>query len=131
MGSETSRSSELIKGITSPLGFYVLALLIVESFMAIVGPKSGDPMMGMWVGVGLFVYITAIVTLLACFNPEALTFDKEAHLKVRHPSSAYANPASTSNALREFWKPDGKKVDADNKETLRTWMARRRPATPR
>jgi hypothetical protein len=62
----------------------VLALLIVESFLATVltlaGFDQAQKVMGMWVGVGLFVFVTAVVTALVWWKPQHLTFDKHAHL---------------------------------------------------
>ena len=73
-----------VEGITTPLGFYVLALLIVESFLATVlifaELPASERMWGVWVGVGMFALVVVLVTLLVWFKPDSLTFDKEAHL---------------------------------------------------
>lgn len=75
---------QVIGAITAPLGFFVLALLIVESFLAIIliyaTLENADRVYGMYIGVGLFVYITFIVSLFVWFKPDNLIFDKEARL---------------------------------------------------
>ena len=75
---------KIVEAITTPLGFFVLALLIVESFLAtvLVGAnlQGNDKMTCVWLGVILFVVVVAIVAYLVCNHPSNLTFDKEAHL---------------------------------------------------
>ncbi|MBE0372844.1 hypothetical protein PFLA_a0457 [Pseudoalteromonas flavipulchra NCIMB 2033 = ATCC BAA-314] len=65
----------------------MLALLIVEAFLATVligaNLESADKVTGMWLGVGLFVLVTLLVFLLAWFKSTDLTFDKKAHLEYK------------------------------------------------
>lgn len=86
MGEESAKA-KIIEAITAPLGFFVLALLIVEAFLAtvLVGGtlEKTEMARGMYLGVGLFVFVTLIVALLVWFKPDHLTFDKEAHLRSR------------------------------------------------
>lgn len=86
MGEESSKA-KIIEAITAPLGFFVLALLIVEAFLAsvLVGGTldKSQTAMGMYLGVGLFIFVTLVVALLVWFKPDHLTFDKEAHLRSR------------------------------------------------
>ena len=81
--TESDRSA-IIKGIDSPLGFFVLALFIVETFLTLVltyaNLDSNLKPIFTWVGCGLFILVTIIVTLLVWFKPENLTFDRAAHL---------------------------------------------------
>jgi hypothetical protein len=60
---------KLIEAIAAPLGFFVLALLIVEAFLATVLTVAPidppDRMHGVWVGVGLFILVTLIGSMLA------------------------------------------------------------------
>jgi len=81
---EKSRS-QILEAITAPLGFFVLALLVVEAFLAtiLVGAEltNDHKIIGMYLGVGLFVMVTFIVSLFVWFKPDHLTFDKEAHLR--------------------------------------------------
>jgi len=87
MKDGSSAWCKIIEAITAPLGFFVLALLIVEAFLAtvLVGGNldNADQTTGMWLGVGLFVLVTVAVFILVWCKPENLTFDKEAHLKRR------------------------------------------------
>ncbi|MCU7925661.1 MAG: hypothetical protein KZQ97_04370 [Candidatus Thiodiazotropha sp. (ex Dulcina madagascariensis)] len=68
MNSSTSATQRIIEAITAPLGFFVLALLIVEGFLAtvLVGAElaAGDKTTGMWLGVGLFILVTVAVFVL-------------------------------------------------------------------
>ncbi len=74
----------LIEAVTTPLGFYVLALLIVEAFLATVlvggNLQSDQQMTGVWAGIILFVLVISAVFLLDWYKPKNLTFDKDAHL---------------------------------------------------
>jgi hypothetical protein len=74
----------IIKGINSPLGFFVLALLIVESFLGLVlsfvDIAQDNKGMFIWLGCSLFILVTIFVFLLVWFKPQNLTFDKDAHL---------------------------------------------------
>ena len=82
--NNTPRSS-LIKGIDNPLGFFVLALLIVEAFLTLVltyaNIKEDIKPMFVWVGCILFLIVTVIVALLVWHKPQNLTFDKHSHLQ--------------------------------------------------
>lgn len=84
-------SSKIIEAITAPLGFFVLALLIVEGFLATVLVAAEldkpDKVLGMWLGVGLFFFVMLAVFILVWFKPENLTFDKSAHLIDRGKAS--------------------------------------------
>lgn len=87
MDSMNEKRSQILEAITAPLGFFVLALLIVEAFLAtiLIGAtlQDSDKVTGMYLGVGLFIFVTFIVSLLVWFKPDNLTFDKEAHLRNR------------------------------------------------
>lgn len=80
----SSFATKVIEAVTAPLGFFVLALLIVESFLATVllgaDLDTANTVMGMWLGVSLFVLVTVLVFLLVWFKPQHLTYDKSAHL---------------------------------------------------
>ena len=74
----------VIQAVSAPLGFFVLALLIVEAFLASVliggSLERADKMLCVWIGVALFGLVTMTVFILVWSKPENLTFDKEAHL---------------------------------------------------
>ena len=70
------RRASVINAIERPLGFFSLALLIVEVFLGIVLGipdvlTEGHRYTGMWVGVFLFIGLIVVVTLLAVFKREA------------------------------------------------------------
>jgi hypothetical protein len=81
---------KIIETIDRPLGFFVLALLIVESFLGLVlGISKFDTehqYSGMLWGIALFVFVVFTVTILVWFKPENLTYDKDAHLAQRRRS---------------------------------------------
>lgn len=87
MSNHTRTRSQILEAITAPLGFFVLALLVVEAFLAtiLVGAEltNEHKITGMYLGVGLFILVTLIVSLFVWFKPDHLTFDKEAHLRER------------------------------------------------
>ena len=71
--------------ITAPLGFFVLALLIVETFLAtaLIANKNlapSDVKICVFLGVGMFILVVGIVAILVWQKPDNLTFDKDAHL---------------------------------------------------
>lgn len=93
---------KLIEAVTTPLGFFVLALLIVEAFLATVlvwaELNSTDKMIGVWLGVGLFILVVGVVTILVWHRPMYLTFDKDAHLLDRGKVPYGSNQAQISPA---------------------------------
>ena len=76
--------AKLVAGTTAPLGFFALALLIIESFLGVVlifaDLPASERMTLVWVGVGMFALVMIPVILFVWFKPDNLTFDKEAHL---------------------------------------------------
>ena len=76
--------AKLVEAINTPLGFFVLALLIVESFLAAVllGAKLADDqkMTCVTIGVCLFIFVVTLVGVFVWFKPLHLTFDRDAHL---------------------------------------------------
>jgi hypothetical protein len=94
---------KLIEAIDRPLGFYVLALLIVEAFIATVsGVARFTQQYLLWallLGVGMFVYITLTVTIIVWNKAHVLMFDRDAHLQERVPYGSEKNPVSGPTAL--------------------------------
>lgn len=74
----------MLSAVTRPLGFFVLALLIVEAFLGTVlvgSDLSPDhKYIGMWVGVALFVFVVALVAFFVWKKPRHLMFDQLGHL---------------------------------------------------
>ncbi len=93
--SAGSTRSEIIRSITTPLGFFVLALLIVEVTLGIVlsASKLSEP--HVWTGFlwmsGIFIGVVLIVTALTIWIPKKLLYGKE----------EYINPALEPSALRD------------------------------
>src|SRR5437879_745906 len=75
---------QILRQVTTPLGFYVLALLILEGTLSIVltGSKLGEE--HIWTGflwmIGLFIGVVVLVSLFAWLRPESLLFGKEQYL---------------------------------------------------
>ncbi len=92
---KNSNRGDVIRAITTPLGFYVLALLIVEATLAIVLTSSKLDSERVWNGylwmIGIFIGVIIVVTALTIFNPKNLLYGKEEH----------ANPALEPSALRD------------------------------
>jgi len=92
--SKDSRT-DLIRSITTPLGFFVLALLIVEAMFAVVLSCSRLNEEHIWDGfhwmLGAGGCFVLIVTLLTIFNPKNLLYGKE----------EYLNPTLEPSALRD------------------------------
>jgi hypothetical protein len=74
--------TDLIRSINTPLGFYVLALLILESILGFFtySKLTEDHV---WEGfvcmLVAFVFIVSIVTFLVVFSPTKLLYGKEEH----------------------------------------------------
>lgn len=88
----------LVETINHPLGFFVLGLLIVESFLGTVLIGSDlEPMhkyYGMWAGIGLFIILIIAVFILVWFKPKNLTFGEEGYLRDKGTFGTESNPLS-------------------------------------
>lgn len=86
-GEAQSNWKGIIAAISMPLGFFVLALLVVESFMGAVLIFSDlapdHKFWGMLCGVGMFVLVVWVVRDLVIRCPKNLMYDAESHLKDR------------------------------------------------
>ena len=78
MRHSDSGFARTVEAIDKPLGFYVLALLIVEGFLTTLlifsDLDTGAKTWGMWAGIGLFVLVVGVVSALVWFRPTNLTF---------------------------------------------------------
>ena len=87
--------SDLIRVITTPLGFFVLALLIVEATLCVVLSASKLTEPHVWTGflwmIGIFIGVVTIVTFLTVLWPKKLLYGKE----------EYVNPALEPSALKD------------------------------
>jgi len=76
---------KIINSVVSPLGFYALALLIVEAFLLTAGTFFNLPeaqrVALVWTAIGILVLIVAFVGYLVIKHPTKLVFTDEAHLR--------------------------------------------------
>jgi hypothetical protein len=84
-GSLLSVRSKVIRAINSPLGFFVLALLIVETFLFGAGIWFGLTeswkIVAIAVGVLLFLIVFGTVVWLVVNYPQNLVFSEESHVQ--------------------------------------------------
>lgn len=82
--STNEKKVGIVQAITSPLGFFALALLIVEAFLSTVlifsNLDSDSKFWGMLIGAALFVVVIVFVFLLVWFKPKYLTYGENSHL---------------------------------------------------
>ena len=85
----------ILRSISAPLGFYVLALLITDGTLAIILTCSKLSEEHIWyctlLIMSFFIGILLIVTLLAIFMPTNLLYGKEEH----------SNPQLAPSALKD------------------------------
>jgi len=103
--STMSQRSRLISAAHSPLGFFVLALLIVEAFLWGAGVWFGlselFKIVALAVGVSLFLVVFITVVWLVVKHPKNLVFGEESHVRFEE-MRVYASksnpqiPASTT-----------------------------------
>jgi len=76
--------TKFVSAAHSPLGFFVLALFIVEGFLLGAGRLFDLPptarLVTLGMGVGLFLLVTIIVTVLVIWFPKNLVFGEESHI---------------------------------------------------
>ena|SRR6266481_2698314 len=76
---------KILRYVKSPLGFYTLALLIVESFLLGAGKwfnlSESVRISALYLGAGLFVGVIAVVTWLVIKHPLPLVFSEHSHLE--------------------------------------------------
>ena len=75
--------AKALQQIQTPLGFYVLALLIIESTLCIVLTAAKFDQEYKWLGflcmIGVFAALVIIVTILVAWKPKNLLYGKEEH----------------------------------------------------
>ena len=78
---------KIITAINAPLGFFVLALLIIETFLGLVLTVGKLPapqtMMGIYLGVGMFVCVIIAVFMLVWYKAENLILDQHNQLDLK------------------------------------------------
>lgn len=103
---------DIIEVVNTPLGFFVLALLIVESLLGSTffsdSFSDDNKMICIWIGVALFVVVVLIVLLLVWQKPENLTFDNRSHLMSKGIFGTSDDPLTEKNVKNiEKSSPDG------------------------
>ena len=80
----SANRAQILQQVTTPLGFYVLTLLILEGTLSIVLTGSKLTEEHIWTGfllmIGVFISVVALVTLFVWRKPESLLFEKEQYL---------------------------------------------------
>jgi len=103
MMAEGQTRMAAVKAVTAPLGFYVLALLIVETTIGLVLIKSDldakDKFYGLLLAVGMFVLAVLMVAVLVCFKAQNLTFDRDAPL-IDSGKASYGSDAKEIQAAK-------------------------------
>ena len=99
----SSRSTvKLVEVTRAPLGFFVLALLIVEAFLCTVllgSDVPGESKVALtYVGVGMFVLVILVVAVLVWKKPQNLIFDKQAHLDNSQMRAAASLAVASANS---------------------------------
>ena len=85
VASYVSLRSKAVQAVHSPLGFFVLALLIVETFLFGTGSWFGlpDPWKIAAIGVGILLFLAVFGTVvwLVVKYPQNLVFSEESHVQ--------------------------------------------------
>ncbi|HFT2061283.1 hypothetical protein [Pseudomonas aeruginosa] len=85
MGTALSSRSKIVSAAHSPLAFFVLALLIVESFLMGAGIWFGLEaewkIAAIGLGVLLFLVVFGVVVWLVVAHPQNLVFSEESHVQ--------------------------------------------------
>jgi heme A synthase len=93
--SSADTRTGIIRSVSTPLGFYVLSLLIVEAALGLVLTASklneDHVWLGFLVAIGLFLIVLAVVTALVIWNTTILLYGKE----------EYSSPALDPSALKD------------------------------
>ena len=76
--------SQILRQVTTPLGFYVLTLLILEATLSLVLTFSKLTEDHIWAGflwmIGMFIGVVVLVTLFVWLKPQSLLFEKDEYL---------------------------------------------------
>ena len=88
--SDSSRTG-ILRQVNAPLGFYVLALLVIEASLALVlsvaDLETGQRWYGFLIMVAIFVIVLVLVSILVIWYPKNLVFGKEEHAAHTEPSA--------------------------------------------
>ena len=105
MTPDNKGRTSLVSVITTPLGFFALALLIVEGFLGIILIGSNlEPVqkfVGLIIGAALFFVVVLIVTILVWAKPQNLTFGEKGHLEQQRYLGDKTNPVTAKQLQNE------------------------------
>ncbi len=89
----------LIKAVQTPLGFYVLSLLIIEATLALVLSQAKLEPAQRYTGflwmIGIFIGLVVVVTAFAFWKPTHLLYGKDEHL-------ARVDPAALKDQIEDI-----------------------------
>jgi hypothetical protein len=107
--------SQILRQVTTPLGFYVLTLLILEATLSLVLTCSKLSEDHVWTGflgmIGMFIGVVTLVTLFVWLKPQNLLFEKDEYLTPELEPSALKDQIEDliyTNVKQECLKKSGK-----------------------
>jgi hypothetical protein len=107
--------SQILRQVTTPLGFYVLTLLILEATLSLVLTCSKLSEDHVWTGflgmIGMFIGVVTLVTLFVWLKPQNLLFEKDEYLTPELEPSALKDQIEDliyNNVKQECLKKSGK-----------------------
>jgi hypothetical protein len=104
-----SARSKLVSAAHSPLGFFVLALLIVEAFL--IGAGIGFGLSETWklaaIGIGVFLFIMVFWTVvwLVVTRPQNLVFSEESHVQLAALKAFGSDSHQIANQVLKALRP--------------------------
>jgi hypothetical protein len=110
--------AKTLQQIQTPLGFYVLALLIIESTLCIVLTAAKFEQEYKWLGflcmIGVFAAVVIIVTILTAWKPKNLLYGKEEH------SAPQIEPSALRDQIEDiiFERVKAESLKADERDYL-------------
>ncbi|MFA5054212.1 MAG: hypothetical protein WC565_09145 [Parcubacteria group bacterium] len=110
MKKKPNSRAGMVEAINRPLGFYVLALLIVESFLVAalgLGPSDFRGAV-ICLGVAMFLSVVAVVTILVAFRPENMALSEDSYQeRFRISVGAHESVSVKSAVVESNQKLDG------------------------
>jgi hypothetical protein len=105
----------IIRSVTTPIGFFVLAVLVGEPALALVLSCAKLSEEHVWCGLivmlSIFVFLILIITLFTWLNPKHLLYGKEEHLNQALEISALKD--QIEDLITKRVRPESLKTDQD------------------
>ncbi len=115
MANRQSEWKGLLESINRPLGFYSLALLIIESFLAIVyvfgNVEASVKIVVFYTGVVLFVLVFSVVSIMVWCRPDHLIFSEFGSLVSAGKASFGTNSVEVSLEEEMKGEPSNEEVN--------------------